>query len=326
MKVLLLSLVVLCAAPPASAFAVPVAAKEAYDRALDLIAEERFGAAREELEGVVALAPDWVEALGTLGLVLDRVGEGARAVRILRRALDLEPGNPDLHNNLGLVLGRLDRDEEAVAAFRRAVEARPDHAPFLRHLGAALKRMGRYEEALATHRAALALTPEDPELHFAVGVVHLLWARDLVPMASDPETCVRRRRGMWEEAVGAFSEALVRRPEFVEALNDRGTAHRLLGGHEEARADFEHSLAIDGAQVKPWFDLALAHEALGDDESALVAWDRFVRRAVEDAGPSRWDGQLEVARRHLLEIQGRLTKADGTTTREQRDRAPQAGR
>lgn len=54
----------------------------------------------------------------------EEIGKKAygRAVKSLRRALELDPERPVLHNDLGVVLSLMGRTEEAVGEYRRAVE------------------------------------------------------------------------------------------------------------------------------------------------------------------------------------------------------------
>lgn len=54
-------------------------------------------------------------------------GEPERAERLLRRALELEPGAPDIMNNLAIAIMEQDRDEEAEALLREIHGLHPDY-------------------------------------------------------------------------------------------------------------------------------------------------------------------------------------------------------
>lgn len=62
-----------------------------------------------------------------------------RAIDAFQKALELDPGAPNVHYNLGLIFVDRDETELAVAAFRRALQANPfdsDARHWLRTLGA----------------------------------------------------------------------------------------------------------------------------------------------------------------------------------------------
>ena len=64
---------------------------------------------------------DALASMGTANLALGRLGQ---AERILRRAVQAEPGSAPAWNNLGALLLETDRPDEAAGAFRRALALR----------------------------------------------------------------------------------------------------------------------------------------------------------------------------------------------------------
>jgi Flp pilus assembly protein TadD len=57
--------------------------------------------------------------------VLLQRGERVEAEQVLRRVLELEPGDAEAHHNLGCLLLGLGRAEEAVSQLELAVKLRP---------------------------------------------------------------------------------------------------------------------------------------------------------------------------------------------------------
>jgi len=96
----------------------------------------------------------------------------------LRRALALNPTQPQVLNNLGY--GLVDRGlrlEEALGMIRQAVAAEPDSAYILDSLGWALFRLGRYQEALEPMERAAQIKPEDPIITDHLGDVYWMVGR-----------------------------------------------------------------------------------------------------------------------------------------------------
>jgi len=74
---------------------------------------------------------------------------------LIRRALDLSPGDPFITDSLGWVEFRLGNREEALRLLRQAYAARPD-AEIGAHLGEVLWISGQRDEARRVLREAVA--------------------------------------------------------------------------------------------------------------------------------------------------------------------------
>jgi hypothetical protein len=82
------------------------------------------------------------------------------ALRIIRRAIDANPGNPLLWNDLGLLLTH--RDEcEAAAAFQAAISLAPDLAEAYAHLAEIRVRQGLLREAVTLQVEAVRLESDN---------------------------------------------------------------------------------------------------------------------------------------------------------------------
>ena len=85
-------------------------------------AEARFRA-------VVERAPNHAPALNHLAFLLAGQGtkEREEAAGLLRKAVKLDPGNAEYHNNLGVILVRLGNRREALQTLEEAVRLKPDY-------------------------------------------------------------------------------------------------------------------------------------------------------------------------------------------------------
>jgi tetratricopeptide (TPR) repeat protein len=100
----------------------------------------RLEEAARGFDGVIARQPEYVPALAGGAAAANRRGDAEGALRLYRRALLAEPGNPFLRQRVAEL--RVQVTERRVAAARAAHEA------------------GRSEEAVATYRQALEAAPE----------------------------------------------------------------------------------------------------------------------------------------------------------------------
>ncbi|MEY2653583.1 MAG: hypothetical protein RLZZ524_611, partial [Pseudomonadota bacterium] len=106
------------------------------------------------LRRVIELKPDQQHAYNALGYSLaDRGIRLEEARTLIRKALELAPGDPFIGDSLGWVEFRLGRREEALRILQGVYQQRPD-VEIGAHLGEVLWSLGRQEEALQIWRAS----------------------------------------------------------------------------------------------------------------------------------------------------------------------------
>jgi tetratricopeptide (TPR) repeat protein len=93
-----------------------------------------------------------------LGLALLELGDRARALRCLRRAIELAPDDADAHFRLAQALGEGEADA-ARAELETTLRLAPDHAEATSALAAAAAARGDAAEAVRLYRRAIALRP-----------------------------------------------------------------------------------------------------------------------------------------------------------------------
>jgi tetratricopeptide (TPR) repeat protein len=99
------------------------------------------------LRRVMALKPDHAHAYNALGYSLaDRGVRLPEARELIKRALELSPGDPFITDSLGWVEFRLGNREEAARLLRQAYASRPD-TEIAAHLGEVLWASGQRDEA-----------------------------------------------------------------------------------------------------------------------------------------------------------------------------------
>lgn len=136
------------------------AASKAYDRALELTK----GNSRNK----------WFLYYAR-GICFERSGEWPKAEADFRKALEINPGRPEVLNYLGYSLvQKKSKLEEALNMIERAVAARPNSGYIVDSLGWVLYRLGRYDEAVKHMERATELMPVDPVVNDHLGDVY--WA------------------------------------------------------------------------------------------------------------------------------------------------------
>jgi tetratricopeptide (TPR) repeat protein len=144
-----------------------------------------------------------------------------------RRALELNPNQPQVLNNLGY--GLVDRGEkldEALAMIEKAVATDPDKGYIIDSLAWAYFRLGRYEEALEPMERASLLEPVDPIVTDHLGDVYWMVGRKL-------EARFQWRRALSFEPTEKDAERIRRKLEIgLDAvMAEEGSAPIKAGGN-----------------------------------------------------------------------------------------------
>jgi tetratricopeptide (TPR) repeat protein len=258
----------------------------------------------------IRIRPHYVEALQNLSDALRELTRHAEAISALRLAIELSPGNAQLHYNLGVLLRDMGDLEEARRTFDRAIALDAGFVGAYYHR----VRSGKVDsdsdivnalEGLAA-RAGTFPANDRAMLHFALGKVHedggrydeafahLLeanrWARSLVDYDEDAT------RRMVDRLINTFDAPLVAAkagggsesnlPIFIVGFPRSGTtlAEQILASHPEVHGGGElgflgelasRALANDGAEI-PY------PESLRDlsAESLRQLGNRYVERLV----------------------------------------------
>lgn len=99
-------------------------------------------------------------------------GQVRVAATALRRALETDPDNADLHARLGIVYSRMGLYADAVEAFRFGLGSGVYEAEGIEHHAEALRGLGRGREAAALRQELLVMvTSEKSELDLRIGAV-----------------------------------------------------------------------------------------------------------------------------------------------------------
>jgi tetratricopeptide (TPR) repeat protein len=116
----------------------------------------RQGDAERTLRQLITVAPMNADALNYLGYMLAERGQQLdEAVRLVRRALDIEPDNPSFLDSLGWAYFRQGNAEEAERYLAPAAEKLPKNSVIQDHMGDVLARRGKTQEAIAAWTRAL---------------------------------------------------------------------------------------------------------------------------------------------------------------------------
>jgi TolB-like protein/Flp pilus assembly protein TadD len=198
----------------------------------------------------VALDPALAEAHAALGLVQTYWDwDWPGAARSFQRAVELNPGNAEIHQHYGQYLAAMARADEAIAEGTRALELDP-LSPLISHqLGRNLYFARRFDDAIAQYRKTLELEAND------------FWALFFMGLAYE-------QKGSYPEAIESIkrSREVVGDSELADALPAVFASSGYEGALREWARRWE-ALAQQGRGVQ-WLSVAALYSRLGDLEKA----------------------------------------------------------
>jgi tetratricopeptide (TPR) repeat protein len=268
-------------------------------------------------DAALDLQPQHVEALFNRGVVQHRLGLFDEALSSYDRALSLGPDHAKVLIARGATLHDQRRFVDALASYDRAITLSPDAVQALVNRGGTLHELGRSGEALQSIARALALEPNNAEALTNRGVVLLdLTRRDETsvehadtiagqPSEACSQSVISRKLRQLEEALASHDAALALRPDYVEALANRGITLYSLMRFDESLGSYDSALALRPDHADAHFLRSLSGLVTGDFERgwAEYEWRRkapSLRHKERDFDQPLWLGEDDLAGKTIL--------------------------
>ncbi|MDO9515145.1 MAG: tetratricopeptide repeat protein [Syntrophales bacterium] len=208
-------------------------------------------------EAAVAVQPDDVALLTTLGDAYLGAGKSDRAVEVFTMLTEMESDAPVLFCRLGDALIAAGDCDGAEGAYERAISVEPSDAPrFYSTLGSSLSKAGEHDRAKKALQRSLESNPDQPFVHCSLGDVFI-------------------RQGKLADAAMAYEEAVRLDPVSAGGYYNR-LGNMLAGENHHAMAieAFEKAVAAD--PCNPFYCLSLVKscEMEGLHEKARAIYEK----------------------------------------------------
>ncbi len=252
---------------------------------LDLHRGGRLAEAVDLYRRAIALDPRNPDGPTLLGSALAGLGRNDEAVDCLLKALAIDPANARAHNNLGIVYRGKGMGLKATDSFRQALALDPRLIEAHVNLGNLLADGGDTEGARAAYERAVALDPANPLAHFNLA--------NLLSALNKPEL-----------AESHYRRAIALKPDHAEALNGLGNLLKNWNREADALPFLERAVALRPDYTDALRNLARALRNLGRFDEALAVYrkaaaadpdDLRARWAALTALPILYDSEDEIA-------------------------------
>ncbi len=231
-----------------------------------LLEAGRLDEAVAVLEEARTWAPESAPVESQMGLVRLRRGENGLALEAFRKAVSLEPDDPENHNRLALGLSRVREGDCGLEAIEKALELLPDAPHLLDSLGTVRLARGETEEAIAAYRRAVELDPGHAVYRFNLSVAlardgkireaeieserrRRSWILSSCPGGRRANHLTRRAIVIGGGAIGVASAYYLQRSGFAVTIVDRGDVGRACSYGNSCLIVPSHSEPLPGPGV-----------------------------------------------------------------------------
>jgi len=217
-----------------------------------------------KLKKALELDPRHFNAYMNLALLYIDLGQFDQATPYCDKALELWPGNPEVHYTKGKLLALQKRPMEAVAEYRKALSLKEDYVEAHLEVAQVLLSVGMAQEAAAHFRAVLELPPNRTR------------PRDRA-LAHDQLGVYLAGKGRHGEALEHFEKAIQLAPQEASFYSNLGLTLFRLGYRDRAVALYNKAVQLNPNFANAHDNLAIALTHLGQFDGAI----QHYRKALE---------------------------------------------
>ena len=194
--------------------------------AVILINFKNYKKAKDLLEQVVLIKPNFADAYNNIGICLEKLNDLNGAIKNYNLAINNRPNFAEAHNNIGVVFQKLRNFDEAIMQYKKAITYKNLYLDAYVNLANLFKETKQFEEAIKNYDLAINLNPKLAEVYNNKG------------------NALKEIR-KFEEAIKNYDLAINLNPNFAEAYFNTATALQDIKNFEKAVLYFEKALLLD---------------------------------------------------------------------------------
>ena len=234
--------------------------------------------------------PDSAKAVLSRALADVYAGRTESALQCFAKALQLDPGNPQVLYYKALALRDLGQPLQAVDVYREILKERPNFWPAYNELGFIYSRSGDYAKAAEAYAQAAAVAPHVALPLASAGTMYMNLHRNAEAEESFQQSLKRAptpqayfglgdiafEKADYRTALDAYSKARDIRPKSDIAWRDIGDCYMMLGAPDQVRESYSKAaeLLAQALETNPrrgfsWMTLAFYEAKIGRRDAAL---------------------------------------------------------
>ncbi|MBW1768242.1 MAG: tetratricopeptide repeat protein [Deltaproteobacteria bacterium] len=204
-------------------------------------------------------------SLNLLGLIALQTGKAGKAVHLISKAIQHDPGNPVYYNDLGNAFRDQGKLNEAISCYKKATELKPTPEDLIGayyNLGNVYRDKGELKEAISFFQQAVQLKP-DPTL--------------LADLYNNMAT-VFKDQELLNESISCCQKALQLNPNSGGTWNNLGNAFQKLGLLDKALSCYKKALEQRSYYGEAYYNIGSAFLRQGMLDKALSSYEKALKQ------------------------------------------------
>jgi predicted O-linked N-acetylglucosamine transferase (SPINDLY family) len=199
-----------------------------------------------------------------LGGAHHELGELGPSLEASQKVVELDPQNPEAHNNLGGVLFALGRLSEAERHYSEATKINPHYSEAYKNIGNLFLLKSDMRNAESSFRKAVRTNPKCAESLNKLALIYI---------------SIRRLK----EALVLCQEAISIRPDYPDAYNNLGNILRFKGDIDSAESCYRKAIHIKEDFSGAYSNLGSVLRAKGKTSEAVTVYEKALLYNTESA-------------------------------------------
>ena len=223
--------------------------------AVILINFKNYKKARDLLEQVVLIKPNFADAYNNIGICLEKLNDLDGAIKNYNLAINNRPNFAEAHNNIGVVFQKLRNFDQAILQYKKAITYKNLYLDAYVNLANLFKETKQFEEAIKNYDLAINLNPKLAEVYNNKG------------------NALKEIR-KFEEAIKNYDLAINLNPKLAEVYNNKGNALKEIRKFEEAIKNYDLAINLNPNFAEAYFNTATALQDIKNFEKAVLYFEK----------------------------------------------------
>ena len=215
-----------------------------------------FTQAMQLYDDILAVDPDYSDAIGGKGAVFHRMGDFYTALEYYDKAIALNSTNPYFLSDKGIALLAIGLDSQAEKYLNEALDIFPTHVDALNGIANIHSLQRNYEKELVYRASALIVEPHNQEALVGMGNAHL-GLKD------------------YDSAMLFYDKAMSINPQNVNVLIGKGNVFLKIKDYDNALLQYNRALFVDPSNVNALQGKSQAYVSLGKNEMAAEIFQQI---------------------------------------------------
>jgi tetratricopeptide (TPR) repeat protein len=191
------------------------------------LAQGNKKAAVDSLETAIKDNSNYLRPYYTLARIYLDEKQEDKAIAQYKAVLEVNPEQPQPHMLLGVIYDAQKRFDLSEKHYRAALEIEPDFAAAANNLAYILSEQDKnLDEAMTLAQNAKGKLPDSPYVMDTLGWIYY-------------------KKGLYDLAIGEFSDALAKLPDNAAIVYHLGMAYHKKGDNDKARIELKKALSLD---------------------------------------------------------------------------------